>query len=64
MGEARRRLQQLCIESFLLYPATVKVHHGHEQLFFKTLNDLEKYVSPLGGNSEIEKVFTSEASKD
>ncbi|KAL1255103.1 hypothetical protein QQF64_013164 [Cirrhinus molitorella] len=54
ISERRKRLQQLGIESFLLYPAVVKVLNDHEQILFKTPEDLEKFVSSLDDDTRME----------
>lgn len=53
MSERRKRLQQLGIESFLLYPAVVKVMNGREQIFFKSPADLEKFISSLDADTPM-----------
>ncbi|RXN05378.1 hypothetical protein ROHU_009878 [Labeo rohita] len=53
MSERRKRLQQLGIESYLLYPAVVKVIN-HEQILFKTPGDIEKFVSSLDADARME----------
>jgi len=54
MAEGRKRLQQLGIESFLLYPASVKVRNGQEQLFFKTPGDLDRFIASLSATTEMD----------
>ncbi len=59
MSEKRKRLQQLGIESFLLYPAVVKVINGREQILFKTPADLERFVSSLDTDTRMESTPTT-----
>lgn len=59
MSEKRKCLQQLGIESFLLYPAVVKVLNGREQILFKTPTDLEKFVSSLNADIPMGENLTA-----
>lgn len=61
MSEKRKRLQQLGIESFLLYPAVVKVLNGREQILFKTPTDLEKFVSSLNADTPMGENLTAQS---
>ncbi|CAM4674220.1 unnamed protein product [Leuciscus chuanchicus] len=42
------------IESFLLYPASVKVRNGQGHLFFKTPGDLERFIASLSATTGMD----------
>lgn len=64
MAEGRKRLQLLGIESFLLYPASVKVRNGQEHLLFKTPEDLERFIASLNVTTETVSTVPIEMSDE
>ncbi|KAL1246683.1 hypothetical protein QQF64_034386 [Cirrhinus molitorella] len=44
MNQSRKRLTQLGISSFLIYPATIKVTHRGSTSLLQTPTDVEVYI--------------------
>lgn len=56
MAEARKKMENLGLQPFLLYPATLKITYNGRQLLFKSPTDaarfLQDHFSPLPGRND------------